>query len=1351
MARKKKSTSAGRTDPKGAGNKPSGGIAGTASPDELLRAAEDVLGYLNFASGPADPRVYANLNRLFAAAELPGEGDAEPPWRRLYHRLRNRLAELQTDSSAFRESAQATALLRIVFEELLPAYKQWHSDLLVHHGDETLYRPFFVARAMEAAVSQGGPWDDASRIVRGALRQLNDYLGYRPVAVLETEQKIQPYEHEWVAPIPLYVRGAGVAAGRYAELIEQALDILRNTSPAILFQAYFDLDRLDELAMDPRAYDFDHPVNKRPNYLYGQWDLGRLDTGGYARRFVVHHIALEGILDRLDREEKAPREDLLFEAASVLACTMLMGAGVSANRPGAHDSNTTLATLVQSIAMYRDEFYDQLLRRTRGGHARRLRQETRRFHQPFGAARQHFNQYITLRRAEQLQNIHLALLYARIGATEAAAQQVRTVPVATARMSCDIECRMVATDQHLDGGRLEAALQSVGEAEDLLHRAIHCGAMVDPWNILGFGGQFSLFPALENSVHDFRIDELLETVGGLFDLLVQVRKEAAAAGNEAAERQTAERLDALAAWWDQFATVEVVGDEGISGRETCESAEHVAQALRAWHAGGTAAGDLGFWRDRVEQLRSPKAYALVIDALLELGDPIAAMALLVQWLSRSEAIPLAEEGYAFYDLALRWMEQLWQPRSGRRKAAPPTPPEQRWPLARKFLDYIEANAEQYWNCPEFELARESASETGATTADPDADDLLAGEDGEDDEDDFGGLYGAAYENVTFRDSTDDGIDSSLFDTGLAGSDEELIFEAERLVRRLSFLGMVAQFWKQAALGPAPSETADRDEELGRWLARAETNRQALLRLLRTVHRYPIPAPRSTPEALAEFERRLALKEMLLEQISNTCLETADAARLIRVAMHSPPPADPAAEWEAPMEQVLRAVVRNDCRGVRRGWRKLLQKLRKHPLLFVAVARGGNPERIVASRGIQWMMLRLLAYLPRLGMLSETAQILQTAQKMELDHPAGPGAITEFDHLFQAGLRGIVRSLIEATQSRSAQAPEASDPAVIALLERLVEALMRLWFTHSRGLRLSPVEALHDERRWQEVKQFILDYGDELFTQRFLMNAGNLRAILHEGVLTYLDALAEEGGGESDLRLIRDLDHRIARKTAARALELILEIILESYAEYVDYNNTTTQSDRGELLYTFLDQLRVLGSYQRVAMNLLPVAAVHDELVRGNRIPAAEAWQRAVAEQSAPLADEHLRRFEELGREYGMRLRSIADRLAERFVRPLAVDRLRALVRPAVREQRAGTGSEAFERLREQIAPFAENLSGAGFEVPGWLSALEDEVDSIRDDPDADADLPDPLLNVEMRRLSWEEAVRQVEQISREMA
>ena len=141
------------------------------------------------------------------------------------------LQAVRGTTDAFRQVEQAEAVLGLVFDAALPAYRDFHRDLLFHQTDEALFQPFFLGRMCEAVLQQGGPWDEADRIVPAALRQLNDYLGHRPVAVLRTEQKIQPYEHEWVRPIPLWIRGAGAAAGPYRELVETALAILDATDP----------------------------------------------------------------------------------------------------------------------------------------------------------------------------------------------------------------------------------------------------------------------------------------------------------------------------------------------------------------------------------------------------------------------------------------------------------------------------------------------------------------------------------------------------------------------------------------------------------------------------------------------------------------------------------------------------------------------------------------------------------------------------------------------------------------------------------------------------------------------------------------------------------------------------------------------------------------------------------------------------------------------------------------------------------------------------------------------------------------------------------------------------------------
>ena len=98
-------------------------------------------------------------------------------------------------------------------------------------------------------------------------------------------------------------------------------------------------------------------------------------------------------------------------------------------------------------------------------------------------------------------------------------------------MKCRIQCGLTTGHLAIDRGELAAAAATLPEIEDLLHRAIECGALIDPWYILGFGGQFSLFPAVENSVHDHRADELI-VLGNDFRPL-----HAAPAGNRGHGRQ----------------------------------------------------------------------------------------------------------------------------------------------------------------------------------------------------------------------------------------------------------------------------------------------------------------------------------------------------------------------------------------------------------------------------------------------------------------------------------------------------------------------------------------------------------------------------------------------------------------------------------------------------------------------------------------------------------------------------------------------------------------------------------------------------------------------------------------------
>ncbi|MCH5376820.1 MAG: hypothetical protein JJ992_22870, partial [Planctomycetes bacterium] len=636
------------------------------------------------------------------------------------------------------------------------------------------------------------------------------------MATLES-QKIEPYRHEWVRPVPLYVRDAGVAVGRYREVVEVALNLLAETQEDILREAYFDPDHLDELAYDPRAYDFDHPVNKRPNYHFGQWDPHHIDNHGFYRRYVAQQVTLDALTARLETCLDLPREELVFEAAAVLAGTIIMSTGISGSGPETHDSTVSLATLLPRIAAYRDAFYERLLDRMKGRHGERLRREAVQRRQPFGGARQHLNAELARRRAAQLEHVHLAAIFARMGFPDAAEVQADVVPAASARMLCQIDCRLTDGDLSVDGGDLPRAASLLEEVMDWIRRGIECGAIVDPWNILGFDGNFSLFPALENSVRDHRVDDLVALMEQVFALYSRVWSEAAARDQAALCEQVAARFRETATWWRKYAAHEVSSVEAIDVDEAYQSAERVAHALNLWHKGGAAAEDVGFWAPHADVFDSPKAYGLVIANLLERGDFVASMALMMHWLNQAAQIGLEKGDTSFFELAERWVHEL---RGRLESAQGESATVDAWASACKFLDCLEANAEEYWAVPSFQLLGERHRGAPDDPFEEDTDDS----DAED------GLFSAAYEDVVYRDSTDDGIESELIDDGHT-SDDELYAESRRLAERLAFLSLVARLWQLAVTLPSPAGEANADttrrEILGRWIRQATTNRSRL--------------------------------------------------------------------------------------------------------------------------------------------------------------------------------------------------------------------------------------------------------------------------------------------------------------------------------------------------------------------------------------------------------------------------------------------------------------------------------------------------------------------------------------------
>ncbi len=175
--------------------------------------------------------------------------------------------------------------------------------------------------------------------------------------------------------------------------------------------------------------------------------------------------------------------------------------------------------------------------------------------------------------------------------------------------------------------------------------------------------------------------------------------------------------------------------------------------------------------------------------------------------------------------------------------------------------------------------------------------------------------------------------------------------------------------------------------------------------------------------------------------------------------------------------------------------------------------------------------------------------------------------------------------------------EPASDSIIPILEQLTEVLLGSWLSHSRTLRLSVLETVDHPNHWKRLVSFIEKYGSGLFTQQFL-KLGSVRAILHQGVATWLEQAKEDGDHEEVNPILEAIERgELPAEEAHRCLSIVLETIIDHFTEYRDYNSTTTQSDRGEMIYMLLDFLRLRVRYDRVSWNLKPVFWAHEVLVR----------------------------------------------------------------------------------------------------------------------------------------------------------
>jgi hypothetical protein len=415
------------------------------------------------------------------------------------------------------------------------------------------------------------------------------------------------------------------------------------------------------------------------------------------------------------------------------------------------------------------------------------------------------------------------------------------------------------------------------------------------------------------------------------------------------------------------------------------------------------------------------------------------------------------------------------------------------------------------------------------------------------------------------------------------------------------------------------------------------------------------------------------------------------------------------------------VASGDPAGARRLLPGFVTLFRHEPLLVCPPADGGPPAQAVRAQTALQTVESLLARLPRLGLLRETYQLTKLARSMERNDPPEGRRVSSFDQLFRTSVTGVVDALLTAARDWGEDAGE--DGPLASALRQVADSFQSLWVDHSVGLRLSALEAVLDRDEWDQLKEFVRTYGGDLFTVRFL-TLSNVRGILGQGTAAWLDREATSGD-DARPKLVADwADGKVADQArTARHFEVVLQSLVEHYDEYRDYNTTTTQSDYGENLYILLDFLRLKVTYERYAWRLRPMVLAHEVLCRKGFDRLAAKWREFVAGRTEKLAKELLDDLAAREVEHALKLRTVRDRLEERFVQPLRIDQAGARVARAAAAARDGQPEDnpSFSGLLTAIQPLADHPSGVGLDVPTWLRRLEEELRKVRSaDPDGEA-------------------------------
>jgi hypothetical protein len=725
------------------------------------------------------------------------------------------------------------------------------------------------------------------------------------------------------------------------------------------------------------------------------------------------------------------------------------------------------------------------------------------------------------RRARQVGSVTLASVLARLGRIDAAERLVGFVPAASARMLARITSRIVIAQgmcRRGDKNSLQKAVEILSEAKNLLMRGIHCGALVDPWNILGFAGQFPLHEPGGEALPDSRVDDLIGSVGNLLECACLTWQRSCLESNENIAKKASGLVEELASWWDQYATTSVGGIPHLSGIEMVQSAREVVTVLEERRTTAPVPLPPTFWRDAVADFSSARTHAAAADALLQEKDFDAAMGLLVHWITLLEGDEIDHSGNSWLVAAHRWLRSALTDLS-----------DSGCSRVRRFLELVEANTAGLTEMIDIAASGQeprSRDESGAALSDETDDDQIGTDES----------VASAYESMVWQDSTDDGTDGGMLDVDLPAGASNPVVAVEEAADFLT--GVIVMFRQtivtgclDAAAGRIETSAVEIDSLRG-WRQTLRRLRQAMVRAaMHIISRDQQQPPGMT---VTEFDRLRWQRDIAAERLVEAALQTGEtiwmlSARIaiaqgaVRKTNHSDDEANrfPSKIMPKPaVGKLLAAVFVDDQPIIHQQMERIRHHLRGKTVLYVPLARGGRADRVFAARMRERLLERLVAVLPRRGLVEETIGLVRLAKKLESRRPPGAASVSEFDRVFESATTALVGRIVA---SAPIAGPSEAEPSSVVTTQRILDGLailipklLETWTTHARQLRLSVLERVRDDKSFQFVKEFIKHYGDGLFTQH-LLTPSSLRSILRGGVRPYLERLIKQDAVGTDWR------------------------------------------------------------------------------------------------------------------------------------------------------------------------------------------------------------------------------------------